>query len=417
MNTDATEWKRSSHAPRWLIAAGSLLLMAVLVVRMWLYIMLPDGRAGRFHDLNSYRDTLNAVHEGALMFDWLGYPPVTLIFLSPLRGLPVPAGDQLATGASFLMLFGLVAALTTKALATRLDPDEKDLPTVLATFGLAATILFFSVPATNQLEVGNIQLLVIALAFLDAAGVLPRKWQGTLVGLAAAIKLTPLIFFPYYLVTRQWRQLGMATATFVAATGVGFLLFPRDSLYFWTHTDSSGRLGVDRLDNLSILGTLSRWMADPGQARMVWYGVVLVVGLAAFWRAWQHFRRGEQMEAALVIGVASAAISPVAWPSYQLWLPLAAAWLIITGRRRSRLIGILIFLPYFALVGNSLAHLIEPAGQPLELVARILWELSVVVPTLICLLGLPRRTVEGAGRDARADTEAPPPGVPAVVAG
>lgn len=407
---------RRSRAPRWLIAVGSLLLMTVLVVRTWSYILLTD-RPRRLYDLESYRDTLNAVHDGALMFDWLGYPPVTLIFLSPLRGLPVPAGDRLATGVSFLILLALAATLATLALATRLDPDEKDLPTWLAAFGFAGAVVFFNVPATNQLEVGNVQILVIVLAFLDAAGVLPRKWQGTLVGLAAAIKLTPLIFFPYYLVTRQWRQLGLATATFVAATGVGFVLFPRDSLYFWTHTDSSGRLGVERLDNLSILGTLSRWMADPGQARMVWYGLVLAVGLAAFWRAWQHFRRGEQMEAALVIGAASTAISPVAWPSYQLWLPLAAVWLMVTGRRRSRLIGVLIFVPYFALVGHPLAHLIEPPGQPLELVARILWELSVVVPTLICVLGLPRRTMGGAARQAGAGTDSPVPGVPAVVVG
>jgi hypothetical protein len=91
-------------------------------------------------------------------------------------------------------------------------------------------------------------------------------------------------------------------------------------------------------------------------------------------------------------------------------------WLIATGRRRSRLIGVLIFVPYFALYAYPLANLIEPAGQPLEFVARILWELNVVVPTLICVLGLPRRTVQGAVGEAGADTESPPPRVPAVVA-
>jgi alpha-1,2-mannosyltransferase len=226
-----------------------------------------------------------------------------------------------------------------------------------------------------------------------------------------------LIFFPYYVLTRQWRQLGMATATFAAATGVGFFLFPRDSLYFWTHTDSSGRLGVDRMDNVSILGTLSRWMADPGQARMVWYGLALVVGLAAFWRAWRHFSRGEQMEAALVIGAASTAISPIAWPNYQLWLPMAAVWLIATGERRTRLIGVLIFVPYFALYAYPLYGLIDPAGHPLELVARILWELNVVVPTLICVLGLPHRVGSVMGSESVADSAPGQSPVPAVVPG
>lgn len=411
------ELKRTSHASRWLIAGGSMSLLAVVVVWTWFLVLLPYGTLRTFFDLESYRDTLNAVHDGALMFDWLGYPPVTLILISPLRGLPVLAGDQLWTGGSFLMLLGLAAALTKLAMNTRPDSADKDLPTFLAGFGLAGTMLFLNVPATNQLQVGNVQLIVITLAFLDAAGVLPRKWQGTLVGLAAAIKITPLIFFPYYLFTRQWRQAAMAAGTFTAATAVGFVLFPRDSLYFWTHTDSSGRLGVDRMDNVSILGTLTRWMADPGQARMVWYGLALVVGLAAFWRAWQHFRRGEQMEAALVIGAASTAISPIAWPNYQLWLPMAAVWLIATGRRRSRLIGVLIFVPYFALYAYPLYGLIDPAGHPLELAARMLWELNVVVPMLICVLGLPRRVVEVVRSEAGADTESPPSRVPTVVAG
>lgn len=411
------DWKRARFALRWLIAAGSLTLLSAAVVWMWL-IVLPFGIVRKFFDLESYRDTLNAVHGGALMFDWLGYPPVTLILLSPLRGLPDRPGDMLWTGGSFLMFLAIAAALTKLAMATRREPADEDLPTFLAGFGLAGTMLILSIPADNQLLVGNVQLIVITLAFFDAAGVLPRKWQGSLVGLAAAIKITPLIFFPYYLFTRQWRQAGMAAATFTAATGVGFLLFPRDSLYFWTHTDSSGRLGVDRLDNVSILGTLSRWMADPDQARMVWYGLALAVGLAAFWRASQHFRRGEQIEAAFVIGAASSAISPIAWPNYQLWLPIAAVWLIMSGGRRSKLIGVLIFLPFFPVLASPVYALAETSGaQPQVIVARLLWELTVLVPTLICVLGLPRRIGSAKGSEPAAQAGSGRPHEPTVVAG
>jgi len=385
------EPKRPSLALRWLLAGVSLSLLAVTVVWTWL-IVLPPGTVPKLFDLESYRATLNAVFDGALMFDWLGYPPVTLLLLSPLRGLPELAGTQLWTGASFLMLLGLAAALSKLAMTTRPAAAKNDLPAFLARFGLVGAALFLSLPASNQLMSGQLQLTVMTLAFLDAAGVLPRRWQGTLVGLAAALKITPLIFFPYYLVTRQWRQAGMATASFAVATGIGFALFPRDSLYFWTHTDSSGRLGVDRIDNLSILGTLSRWMADPGQARLVWYGLVVVVGLAALWRALQHFRRSEQVEAALVIGCASTVISPVAWPHYQLWLPLAGLWLILSGAGRSRLIGVLVYLPFCALYAYPLYDVITTSGaQPQALLARVLWELNVLVPTLICVLGLPHR--------------------------
>lgn len=407
----------TSQASRWLIAAGSLTVLCLVAVWMWL-LVFPLGIVRKFFDLESYRDTLNAVHGGALMFDWLGYPPVTLILISPLRGLPDRAGDMLWTGVSFLMYLAIAAALTKLAMATRRDTAPKDLPTFLAGFGLAGTMLILSIPADNQLLVGNVQLIVITLAFFDAAGVLPRKWQGSLVGLAAAIKITPLIFFPYYVFTRQWRQAAMAAATFTAATGVGFFLFPRDSLYFWTHTDSSGRLGVDRLDNVSILGTLSRWMADPDQARMVWYGLALAVGLAAFWRAGQHFRRGEQIEAALVIGAASTVISPIAWPNYQLWLPMAAVWLIMSGGRRSKLIGLLIYLPFFPVLASPIYDFVDAVGaQPQALLARMLWELTVLVPTLVCVLGLPRRVGLAGGSESAAQTGSRLPREPAVVAG
>ena len=290
------------------------------------------------------------------------------------------------------MVLGLAAALARLALTARDAPAERNHTNFLTGFGLVGALLLLSQPVSSNLGFGQVSLTIATLAFLDASGCLPRKWQGTLVGLAAALKLTPLIFIPYYLFTRQWRQAGVATASFAVATGIGVALFPRDSLYFWTHTDSSGRLGVDKPDNLSVLGLLSRWIADPAVAKTLWYGVALAVGLAAFWRAWQHVRRNEHVEAALVIGCASAVISPIAWPHYQIWVVLAASWLLLTGSRRTMLIGALIYLPYFTLIFVPMYGAIpDNKDYTQAFVPRVLWELAVVVPTLICVLGMPHR--------------------------
>jgi alpha-1,2-mannosyltransferase len=411
------ELKRPSLTPRGLLATGSLVLLATTVVWTWL-TLLPPGTVPSFFDLDSYRDTLDAVAGGALMFDWLGYPPVTLILLSPLRGLPELAGDQLWTGTSFVMILALAATLSKLAIEARAASDQRARHTFLVMFGFAGALLFPSEPMSNQLVSGQLSLTIVTLAFLDASGLLPRKWQGSLVGLAAAFKLTPLIFFPYYLITRQWRQAGVAAASFCVATGVGFVLFPRDSLYFWTHTDSSGRLGTNRIDNVSVLGTLSRWMADPAQTKLVWYGFALVIGLAAFWRAWQHYRRHEQVEAALVIGCASTAVSPIAWPHYQIWLVLAALWLILSGARRSMIIGALIYLVYSLLFAVPVVGAIAASEDPSKaLIPRILWELNVLVPVLISVLGLPRRVTKGAGSEPAADLGSRQPVVPAAVVG
>jgi alpha-1,2-mannosyltransferase len=292
---------------------------------------------------------------------------------------------------------------------THRTPPGRAPTSFLTSFGLVGTLLLLSEPVYDNLLNGQLSLLVLTLAFLDAAGVLPRKWQGTLVGLAAAFKLTPLIFFPYYLITRQWRQAGVATASFAAATGLGFALFPNDSLYFWTHTDSSGRLGTDRMLNLSVLGSLSRWMADPAQAKLVWYGLALVLGLAALWRAWRHFRRGEQVEAALVVGCASVAISPISWPHYQIWLVLAGVWLLISGSRRTVRLGALIYVLYCPIFALPIAHAIVGLDdQPQAVIPRVLWELLVLVPVLICVLGLPRRDPRGRS-ESEADTDSSSP--------
>ncbi|MGF3948659.1 glycosyltransferase family 87 protein, partial [Staphylococcus aureus] len=134
----------------------------------------------------------------------------------------------------------------------------------------ATTMLLFSQPGLTQLVNGQLTLFVIALAFVDASGAFPRRWQGSLVGLAAALKLTPLIFLPYYAITKQWRQLVVASASFGVFTAIGFDLFPADSLYFWTHANSSARLGPENPENLSIYGALNRWLTDPTAVQMVW---------------------------------------------------------------------------------------------------------------------------------------------------
>ena len=220
---------------RWVLPAASALMALAAAVGIWTLAFWTGG-IYHFYDLNSYRRTLDGVVAGDLMYTWLGYPPVTLIMLSPLRGLPVVAGDRLWTGASLLVVFALAAVVAKLALAGKGEVAAENRPRWLALTGMAATVVLISQPGATQIVNGQVTLFVIALAFVDASGALPRKWQGSLVGLAAALKLTPLIFFPYYVITKQWRQLGVASASFGLFTAVGFALFPADSLYFWTQS-------------------------------------------------------------------------------------------------------------------------------------------------------------------------------------
>lgn len=371
-------------APGRLSAVAATILLAVAVVVVWATAFGSTGQY-YFFDLYSYRDTLVGVINGDPMFTWLGYPPVTLIFLSPLHGLPDLAGNQLWTGVSLVVAIGVVAVLTERSMEQRGQPIARHRAGFVTRVGLAGTALLLSEPGLTQFINGQVTLFVLALAFVDASGFLPRRWQGSLVGIAAALKLTPLIFFPYYLITRQWRQLGTACASFGVFTGIGFALFPGDSLYFWTHTDSSGRLGPGGLENQSMFGLLNRWLDDPTLIRVLWVVLVLAVGFLAYWRARSHYRAGEQLQAVLVLGCASTAISPIAWPHYQLWLVLTAIWLALAGIRNGLWMGIGLYAVYSPTFSIAVAQAMGTGS----VVARVAWELLVLCPVLVSALGLP----------------------------
>lgn len=366
----------------WPLAISSASFLVAAVIVSWVTVF-PLNSAPFLFDIESYRRTLDGVVAGDLMYVWLGYPPFALILLSPLRGLPQLAGYQLWTGLSIMLVLILAAVLLR---LTAPAPGPRSLPRRIALFGMVGGLLLLSAPVLMQLACGQVTLIVAFLAFVDAAGAIAKRYRGSLVGLGAAIKLTPLFFFPHYLINRQWREFFVAVASFGTATAIGFLLFPADSLYFWLHTDSSDRLEPGRVDNMSILGFLNRWLGDPVLAKQWWLVAALVVGIAAYLRARGHSRRGERVQAALVLGCASVVISPVAWIHYDVWLVLTAVWLILSGIPRARMLGALIYFVYSLAFPALIGALAATNGLD-----RVVWELFVLTPVLIATLGLPHR--------------------------
>ena len=211
--------------------------------------------------------------------------------------------------------------------------------------GLSIPVML-SYPFLHNLIVGQVSLFVIALALFDH--LLPRRWQGTLVGIAAAIKLTPLVFLPYYLVTKQWRQAAVCTGTFVGATALAWLVLPAASLSYWTDKLwQTGRVGrTESTVNKSLLGLLARQLPDGAPTTLVWLAVAAAVGVLAYWRAARHLRDGSPLAAALAVGALSVAVSPISWPHHQLWLVFAACWYLLLGGRTALLVGAALFVVF-----------------------------------------------------------------------
>ena len=103
-------------------------------------------------------------------------------------------------------------------------------------------VAVWSNPLWMTLGFGQINIVLMTLIIVDvfvvgrgrarAAGPL----QGVLTGVAAAVKLTPLVFIAVFLIARSWRPAIVAGVTFVGAGVLAWIWLPADSLTYWTHT-------------------------------------------------------------------------------------------------------------------------------------------------------------------------------------
>jgi len=388
--------ERKTALVSWGTALAMVALLSVSVGLFW-NSLFGATRTKPLTDIEYYRNALEAVAAGRPLFEVLGYPPFALIPIAPLGWMPLRQAEMMWTAVSIagVVLLGWLLVWLARRAPGRTVAPAGPAGAVTST-ALAALLLLFSNPVVSQLFNGQLSLLVIGLTFVDGCGLLPRRLQGSLIGIAGAIKLTPMIFVPYYLITGQRRQAVTSSVSFVVATGIGFALYPADSLDFWTHLGSTTRFGdLARPDNLSMLGTLTRWIADPTVARFTWYALFLVIGAIALLRARSHFRRGEVVQAALVVGTASVALSPISWPHHQIWLVLIAVWLLWTPRAMDRVMGVALLVAY------SIGW-VSLYGPPFgfDLLTFLVWEPRAIVPVVICITGLPRDPVRGSGLPA-----------------
>ena len=129
------------------------------------------------------------------------YPPIAGLMLRPLTILP-PVLSALV----WFTLKVLMAAVAIRW-SIRLAAGEK------ARFSMAtmaALLILAGRPILSDLEHGNINILIL---FLVTGGLIAfrrgRDWlAGSLFGLATALKVTPILFVPYFAYKRQWRVVG-----------------------------------------------------------------------------------------------------------------------------------------------------------------------------------------------------------------
>ena len=89
-------------------------------------------------------------------------------------------------------------------------------------------------PARSGLDYGEIEAVLMFVVVADLLAV-PSAYRGIAIGIAAAIKLTPLIFVLVLVVRRDRNSVVRAGLSFMAWTGLAWLVWPELSRVFWHH--------------------------------------------------------------------------------------------------------------------------------------------------------------------------------------
>src|SRR2546421_3052615 len=102
-----------------------------------------------------------------------------------------------------------------------------------ALLGLAAGLLVWTVPVGQTLHYGQVNIALAFACLVDCTRVTRRR--GVLVGIAAAVKVTPGLFIVYFAATKQWAAAARAAGTAAACALVGAALLPHPSQEYWLH--------------------------------------------------------------------------------------------------------------------------------------------------------------------------------------
>ncbi len=178
-------------------------------------------------------------------------------------------------------------------------------------------------PSESGLKFGQVNVLLAVFLVLDLSRRTGRLPQGVLTGIAAAVKLTPLLVVPYFLITRRVRPALVTVGTFLAATALAALFFPRASWIYWTGTFlDADRVGVTYISNQSLNGMAQRMLGDTAGARTVWLVLAAAVVIATLVMAHHLFGTYPHLTDALVLA-AMLLVSPISWTAHWiLVLPL-----------------------------------------------------------------------------------------------
>ena len=331
-----------------LVKAGAIAFLVVVVG--WVVYAVISGHNGALDevDLTVYRDggfivrhvrPYYAPHSAAPLYDWGGYSALALKFTyTPFAAIAFALVSFIPwTALWVLSVVGNIAALLAALWFTFGALGYSDRRVRLGATLVAAAVTFWLQPVVRTIYLGQVNLILMAVIIWDLCQPDNSKgrvrwWKGAATGVAAGIKLVPLIFIPYLLVTKKFREAAMTVAGFLATVLIGFVVLPSDSSKWWLHgmfiSDGTRAGFMGWAGNQSLRAIITRLSGSVAAGQTPWIAaavVALVLGMTA--AALLH-RAGYELPAILAAALTGLLVSPISWDHHWVWVAPAVA---VTG--------------------------------------------------------------------------------------
>jgi len=406
--------RRESVSPGDRLAGSRLLLAAVLtfaaVLAGWLVYAWAHPAAATIDpvDLQVYRNGgliirhVSPPYDKAFqypLYDWpkskaalkFTYTPFAAIFFTAISYVPWTIAPRLSQVVNLLLLIaaawlatGLLGGTGAAGTASGTVAGQRTSRIGATLLGAAAGLVTEPVFRTFYLGQINLLLLVLILADLILPGPRWRWFKGAGIGLAAGIKLVPLVFIPYLLLTRQLRAAATAAGVFAATVLLAFLVVPGDAGAWWLRGLflQGGRTGYAGWGgNQSLRGLLTRLAGSVDGAGTGWVLAALLVALVGLASAAALHRAGHIMLAILAAALVGLLDSPISWDHHWVWavpgIMAAAAYAARAwkaGQRKAArwcaaLAGVMLLI-YFPWPGSFWS---VPVTGPGDFTAGLIW--------------------------------------------
>lgn len=321
---------------RWIVAA--ILGCAIFVtLGAWAYGLF-DGMI----DLQVYRMGGSVLLDRESLYDAqlpgsglpFTYPPFAAIAMVPLAAVPWGVALVVWTTISVLCI-GLIWRASLPETAWSLLPGQWRERRIVVLAALTGLSLLLE-PVWQTIQFGQINLLLTAMILLDLVRPANAKWRGFWVGVTIGVKLTPLPFLAFLLITKQWRAFRNAVLGLLATMAIGFAVVPNQSWEYWTVViRNANRVGgLAYTANQSFMGFLSRLGDDASWVEPTWFVLSAVFGLAVLWLARRFWLADERVTAISVMALAVLYASPVSWSHHWVWIiPLGVSLIRAVNRQ------------------------------------------------------------------------------------